>query len=37
VRFDCGNKLEFLKAQIYFGMQRPEFRKELRAYMKTQK
>ena len=37
VRFDCGNKLEYLKAQMYFGMQRPEFKKELRAYMKTLK
>jgi UTP--glucose-1-phosphate uridylyltransferase len=35
VRFDCGNKLEYLKANIYFGMQRPEFRKEIKKYIKT--
>jgi len=37
VRFDCGNKLEYLKAQIYFGMQRPEFKKDLKKFMKSVK
>ncbi|NQV11775.1 UTP--glucose-1-phosphate uridylyltransferase [Candidatus Uhrbacteria bacterium] len=37
VRFDCGNKLDYLKANIYFGMQRPEFRSEIKKYIKTLK
>jgi len=32
--FDCGNKLEFIKAQLYFGLQNPEMEKDLRAYIK---
>lgn len=34
-RFDVGNKLDYIKAQIYFGLQRDEFKKDLRAYMKS--
>ena len=34
-RFDCGNKLEYVKAQIHFGLQRKEFKKDLIAFMKT--
>ena len=34
-RFDCGSKLEYIKAQIHFGMQREEFRKDLKKYMKS--
>ena len=37
VRFDCGNKLEYLKANIYLGYQRPEFRKEIKKYIKNLK
>ncbi|HJN85045.1 MAG TPA: UTP--glucose-1-phosphate uridylyltransferase [Patescibacteria group bacterium] len=37
VRFDCGNKLEYLKANIYFGMQRPEFKSEIKKYIKKLK
>ncbi|MBT6253673.1 UTP--glucose-1-phosphate uridylyltransferase [Candidatus Uhrbacteria bacterium] len=37
VRFDCGNKLEYLKANIYFGMQRPEFKDEIKKYIKKLK
>lgn len=34
-RFDCGNKLEYVKAQMHFGLQRDEFRDELIAFMRT--
>jgi len=33
--FDCGNKLEFVKAQIHFGLQNPETRDGLLSYLKT--
>ena len=33
--FDCGNKLEYLKAQVYFGLQNPEMKDDLRAYIKS--
>ena len=33
--YDCGNKLEFIKAIINFGLQRPEFKKPLRKYLKN--
>jgi len=36
-RFDCGNKLDYLKAQIYFGLQREEFKKDLKSYIKKLK
>ncbi len=32
-RYDCGNKLEFLKAQIELGIQHPEVGKELKKYL----
>lgn len=34
-RFDCGNKLEYLKAQLHYGLKRPEFKKELRKFIKN--
>ncbi len=34
-RFDCGNKLEYLKAQLFFGLQRDEFKKDLHTFIKT--
>ncbi len=35
VRYDCGNKLGFLKAQIELGMKHPDIGKDLKAYLKT--
>lgn len=35
VRHDTGNKLGFLKAVVYFAMQRPELAGPLREYLKT--
>ena len=35
VRHDTGNKLGFLKAVVYFAMQRPELAGPLRQYLKT--
>ena len=35
VYYDCGNKLEFIKAIINFGLQRREFKKPLRKYLKN--
>jgi UTP--glucose-1-phosphate uridylyltransferase len=32
--YDCGKKLEFIKATIDFSLKRPEFKKPLRAYLK---
>ena len=32
-RFDTGNKLDYLKACIEFGLQRPEFHSELQAFV----
>ncbi len=32
-RFDCGDKLGFLKANIALGLKRPEFALDLRAYV----
>jgi UTP--glucose-1-phosphate uridylyltransferase len=34
-RFDCGNKLEFIKAQIEFGLKHPEVQKGLKDYLDT--
>jgi UTP--glucose-1-phosphate uridylyltransferase len=36
-RYDCGNKLGFLKAQVELGLAHPETGKALRAYLKTLK
>jgi len=33
--YDCGNKLEFLKAIIDLGLKRKEFRKELKNYLRN--
>ncbi|MCA9387709.1 MAG: UTP--glucose-1-phosphate uridylyltransferase GalU [Candidatus Andersenbacteria bacterium] len=34
-RFDCGNKLEYLKANIHYAMKSEDFRDGLQDYMKT--
>ncbi len=36
-RYDCGNKLQFVIAQIQMGMKHPEVEEGLRAYLKTVK
>lgn len=33
-RYDCGNKLQFVIAQIELGVKHPEIKKELRKYLK---
>lgn len=33
-RYDCGNKLGFLKAQVELGLKHPEIGKDLRRYLK---
>jgi UTP--glucose-1-phosphate uridylyltransferase len=35
VRHDTGNKLGFLKALVYFAMQRPELAEPFRSYLET--
>jgi hypothetical protein len=35
VRHDAGNKIGFLKACVYFALQRPELAAPLRAYLET--
>ena len=35
VRHDTGNKVGFLKAFVYFALQRPELAEPLRAYLDT--
>ena len=35
VRHDTGNNLGFLKANVYFGLKRPEIAEPLREYLKT--
>jgi len=37
VRHDTGNNLGFLKANVYFGLKRPELAGPLREYLKTLK
>jgi UTP--glucose-1-phosphate uridylyltransferase len=34
VRYDCGNKFGFLKAQIELGLKHPDIGRELKAYLK---
>lgn len=34
-RYDCGNRLGFLKAQIELGLKHPDIGKDLRKYLKT--
>lgn len=31
--YDCGNKLEYLKACVHFGLERPDINSEFRAYL----
>lgn len=33
--FDCGNKLEYIKANIAFALQRPDIAPELKKYLQT--
>ncbi|PWB38820.1 MAG: UTP--glucose-1-phosphate uridylyltransferase [Parcubacteria group bacterium] len=33
--YDCGSKLEFIKAIVRFSLKRPEFKKELKKYLKN--
>lgn len=33
-RYDCGNKFEFLQAQVEFGLKHPEIKKQFRQYLK---
>jgi UTP--glucose-1-phosphate uridylyltransferase len=35
VRHDTGNKLGFLKAQVYFALRRPELAEPFRRYLET--
>lgn len=35
-RYDCGSKQGFLRANIAFGLQRPELSSDLREWLKTQ-
>ena len=37
IRYDCGSKLGYLQAQVAFGLQHPELRDELAAYLATVK
>jgi UTP--glucose-1-phosphate uridylyltransferase len=34
-RHDIGNKLDFIKANVHFGLQRPEIADALRAYLRS--
>ncbi|MFW6132085.1 MAG: UTP--glucose-1-phosphate uridylyltransferase GalU [Candidatus Aminicenantaceae bacterium] len=34
-RFDAGNKMGFIKANVELALQRPEFNKELKTFLKT--
>ena len=34
-RYDCGNKLQFVIAQIELGLKHPEIKNELQNYLKT--
>ena len=36
-RYDAGNKLGFLKANVEFGLKRPDLKKPFRAYLKSLK
>lgn len=33
-RFDCGSKIGILKAQVYFGLRHPEYKKEFKKFIK---
>jgi UTP--glucose-1-phosphate uridylyltransferase len=34
LRFDCGSKLGLVKAQIYFGLNHPHYRQEVKKYLR---
>jgi UTP--glucose-1-phosphate uridylyltransferase len=34
-RFDCGNKVGFLEAQIAFSLERPDLADDVKAFLKT--
>jgi UTP--glucose-1-phosphate uridylyltransferase len=34
-RFDCGDKIGFLEAQIAFALKRPELRADVEAFLKN--
>jgi UTP--glucose-1-phosphate uridylyltransferase len=34
-RFDCGDKLGYLEAQIAFALKRPEMAAQVREFLKT--
>lgn len=34
IYFDCGNKLEYVKANIHFALQHPELRSQVREFIK---
>ncbi len=34
-RFDCGNKIGFLEAQIAFALKRPDLAPAVRAFLKN--
>ena len=34
-RFDCGDKIGFLEAQIAFALRRPEMAQAVKAFLKT--
>lgn len=35
-RFDCGNKLGYLKATVEFALRHPEVKTEFEAYLRAQ-
>ena len=35
IRYDCGDKLGYLKAVVAHGLKHPEFREEFKAYLRT--
>ncbi len=37
LRFDCGTKLGLAKAQIYLGLNHPEYREEIKKYLRSLK
>lgn len=35
--YDCGNKLEYIKANIHFALRHPELKSEVRAFIRKQR
>ena len=35
-RYDIGNKLDFIKTNLIFGLQQPDIAKDLRAFVRSQ-